>query len=113
METGACHPLVRRGTSSTCRPSPAASPSPTSTKRSISLLRQSEVERRAFAERGFHPDAAFVAGYDLAADRQAHAVAGRLVARLEHAEDAEDLLRVLRLDADAVVLHGDQPLAAL
>src|SRR5882672_10274277 len=65
------------------------------------------MEAAALARRRFEPDAAAVAVDHLLADGEADAGAGvpaLVVQALEHHEDA---LEILRLDADAVVLHGD------
>ena len=76
------------------------------------VARQSEIERRAFAERGFDPYAALVPAHDLPANGQAHAAAGAFVPRIKTFEDAEHLLRILWLDSDSVVAHGKQPVVS-
>ena len=58
---------------------------------------------------GLDPDAPAVALDDLLADRQADAGARVLVAAVQPLEDDEDPLDVLRLDADAVVAHREEP----
>src|SRR5207344_1466513 len=68
-----------------------------------------EAERRAFARLRFHPDAASVPLRDLLADREADAGAWVLVAPVQPFEGREDPLRVLRIDADCVVLHREAP----
>src|SRR3954451_2292338 len=55
------------------------------------------------------PDAPAVELHDLAAQRQPDPGAAVLVPQVEPLEDDEDPLRVLRVDADAVVLDGDDP----
>src|ERR1051325_5723130 len=71
---------------------------------------QREAEGRALARFRFDPDAASMAVYDFLADRQTHAVAGTLGARMEAAKDTEHLLGVLRLDANTVVADREHPI---
>src|SRR5262249_20845199 len=109
--SGCMRRLVSPKISSRFRPSTDGSKLAICTGRRSSLLRKSEGERRPLTQFRLDPDPSLMPRHDFAADRETHAAARRPVARLQHAEDAEDLLCVLRLDADAVVLHRDQPLA--
>ena len=79
----------------------------------LSLSGEREVEGRALAGLGLDPDAPAVALDDLLADRQADAGARVLVPAVQALEDDEDALEVLRVDADAVVAHREDPLAAV
>src|SRR5437660_11390764 len=72
---------------------------------------QRERERRALARLGLDPDPAAVALHDLLADREADPGPGIIVLAVQPLEDDEDAVEVLRIDADAVVAHAEQPLA--
>src|SRR5437764_6848921 len=74
-------------------------------RRCLPVSRQREAERGPCPQLRFHPDAALVTAHNLAANRQTHAAAGRLVARLQASENAEDLFGVLGFNADSVVFH--------
>lgn len=68
-------------------------------------LRQAEVKRAAFAERGFHPQRAadlLSGSFD---DRQAYAGASIVAVAMQALENSENTLVKPRLDADAVVAH--------
>ena len=77
-----------------------------------SLGRDGEAEARSPARLRFGPDAAAVSLDDLLAGRQADAGAGVRVPIVQSLEDDEDSLRVLGVDADAVVADGEDPLPA-
>src|SRR4051812_36585838 len=72
-------------------------------------LGDGEAEGGAVARLRLDPDPAAVALDDLAAERQADAGAGVLVAGVQALEHAEDALVVLGRDADAVVGDADLP----
>jgi len=71
-----------------------------------------EAERGPLAGLRFHPDAAAVPLHDLFAKSQADARAGVLFPIVQALEDDEDALAKLRVDADAVVAHGEGPVRA-
>src|SRR5262249_51462177 len=81
--------------------------------RNTALPRNREKERRPLPRLPLDPDAAAVALHDPLADRQADARAGVLGAAVQPLEDEKDPLAVLRLDADAVIPHGEEPLRPL
>ena len=69
------------------------------------------MECRSPARFRVHPDPSAVVLDDPLADGHADAGARILLPGVEALENNEDTLRVLRVDADAVVPHGEQPLA--
>src|SRR5579862_6549261 len=69
---------------------------------------QCETEQRALSGHRFHPDAAAIPLDDALANRQADA-GSRVGISMQALENAEDLLGIFRLDPDAVVAHGEQP----
>src|SRR6266511_1196581 len=77
-----------------------------------SHARQGELEGCAGAGLGLDPDAAPVALDDLLADGEANPGARVLGAGVQPLEDDEDPVQELRIDADPVVLHREQPLVA-
>src|SRR5205814_1689068 len=81
----------------------------------LAAARQGEQERRPLAGRALDLDGPAVGLDDALADRQARARPLELVAAVQPAEDAEDLLVVRRVDADAVVAdeEGDHPRRAV
>src|SRR5262249_62163182 len=73
---------------------------------------QGEVEGAALVQLGFTPDAPAVALDDLLANAQAETCPRILLARVQAAlltNLLEEFLQVVRLDADAIVLHPEQP----
>src|SRR5262245_62057825 len=69
-----------------------------------------EAEPRSFARRRFfEPDAAAVLLDDAPADREAHAAALVGIPAVQALEDAEDVIRVFAIDADAVIGYRDHP----
>src|SRR5919106_1124266 len=72
--------------------------------------RQREIKRAAFPSLGLHPDPPTMALDDFLGDRQTDAGAGILVSAMQALEDQEDPLGKLRLDADAVVPHPQEPI---
>ena len=56
-----------------------------------------------------HPDPAAIRLDDPLANRQADS-GSRIILPVQPLEDPEDLLRVFRLDSDAVVLHRKEPI---
>src|SRR5580658_11178221 len=102
---------VRRtspGLSSTRRMSMGVPFSPISFM-SLSRCRQGEAKRRAMACLRLHRDGAAIPLDDLLADGEAYAGAAELLAPVQPLEHAEDLLEILRLDAEPVVTHREQP----
>ena len=57
----------------------------------------------------FHPDVTAVPLHDLFTDGQADTGAGIFISAVEPLKDNEDALLVLRRDADAVILHRQEP----
>src|SRR3990172_2597332 len=74
------------------------------------FAREGEQEARARARPGLDPDPAAMALDDLLADGEADAGARVLGARVQPPEDDEDPFPVLRVDADPVVAHREEPL---
>src|SRR5213080_2604456 len=74
-----------------------------------------EVERRAVAQRAFHPDLASVHLHDLLNDREAEASPGNRLrgAAADSPEALEDMADLVGRDADARVGDTDQNEAAL
>src|SRR5262245_17716004 len=66
---------------------------------------QCEIEGRALSGRGFEPDVAAVTFDNLFADCQSGAGSLVFVRLMQAAENAENLLVIARINADAVVLH--------
>jgi len=65
------------------------------------------------ARRGLHPDAAPVALRDLLAQGQSQARAGKLLSAVQTLENGKNPFLVLRSNADAVILHADNPLVSV
>src|SRR5690606_37450503 len=76
-------------------------------------LGQGEEECRAAARLGFRPDSTVTALQHLLADRQADAGAGVFLAAMAALENREQPRHEVRVDADAVIAHGKQPLPAV
>src|SRR5919206_5009455 len=72
---------------------------------------QREPEGAAAARRGLDPDAPAVQLDDLAADREAEAVARRRLRGVRAGEEIEDPFAVALADAGTVVAHGQRPFA--
>src|SRR5690348_17086484 len=70
--------------------------------------RQREIETGSFARLRLHPDAAAVAFHNALANGQSYPCT-RIRLAVEALENSEDLRAVLRLNADAVVFHAEQP----
>src|SRR5580765_1055777 len=77
------------------------------------LFPQSEIERRPLVRLRFRPHAAAMAVHHALHDREADAGAFELLLVVQALEHAEELVRVLHVEADAVVLHVDRLLAVL
>src|SRR5688572_28270589 len=71
----------------------------------IGLPRQREVKAGALANPPFGPDPPAVAAHDALHDRQPNTGPGELVGAVQALEDAEQLLDVAHIEADAVVAH--------
>src|SRR5688572_204237 len=76
-------------------------------------LRQSEEERGTFFEFRFEPDTAAVTFDDLFAYRQTDPGARVLFARVQPLKDAEDPIRILRRNANAVITDRNEPFIPL
>src|SRR5687767_6518766 len=111
--TATCSPLpsARFRRIATRSPGPAATPRATA-RRSL-CCGDREVERRSLPRNRLRPDAAAVALDDALGHGEAGAGAGVLLAGVEALEDGEDAIGVAGLEADAVVLHGEEPVGLL
>src|ERR1035438_9343213 len=74
--------------------------------------RNTEQKCRSMSGFGFHPDLASMALYNLLADSEPDAGAGKLFGTVQALEQRENAVGVLRLDADAVVPHRKDPVVA-
>src|ERR1035437_1695493 len=72
-------------------------------------LGEREVKRRAPGRLGFDPDSAPMALDNLLADGQPDAGAGIGLARVQALEDLENAFKILRINADAIVPHPEDP----
>ena len=72
-------------------------------RRTVAGTREGEEERRTFALFGFHPDTAAVRFNDPLANRQTRPRAFHLFTAMQTAKHAENLLMILRFDANAIV----------
>src|SRR4030095_1203504 len=70
---------------------------------------QGEEDGRTPADLRLHPDPPAMPLDDLLADRQTDAGSWVRTAVVQALEDDEDPLKILRLDADAVVAHAEDP----
>src|ERR1039458_8983579 len=61
---------------------------------------------------GLHPDLASVALHNFLADGEPDASAGKLFGTVQALEEGENALGVLRLDANAVIAHREDPVVA-
>src|SRR2546427_11318221 len=77
------------------------------------LFCDGEVKCRALPRCGLNPDAAFVPLDDLLADGQAEASAGVFLLRVQTLEDDKNPVKVLRVNADAVVPDRELPRTAI
>ena len=75
------------------------------------FLRQANVKGRTVVLLRLGPYTAAVSVHNAAREREADPVARYIVA-VQAAEDLENLLAKLRFDADAVVLHGENPVGS-
>ena len=69
------------------------------------------MEGGAAADRGLDPDTATVPLHDLFANSKSDTCAGVFLARVEPLENDKHFVSILRVDADAVVLDREAPLA--
>ena len=67
------------------------------------------MESRSLANLRFHPDSAAMPFHDALAEGQADAGARVLGLAVETLEDNKNALKIRRLDADAIVAHGESP----
>src|ERR1017187_5345962 len=72
-----------------------------------------EEKGRAVPRRGFKPDFAAMPFHNSLAHGQTNAGAGIFFPCVQTLKDHEDPLRIFRFDADAIVVDGEHPLAAL
>src|SRR5438876_10579894 len=72
-----------------------------------------EVERCPLSWAALRPDAPAMAFDNLLANRQANTRAGVLPAGVQALKDAKDTLGILRVEANAVILHREPPGVAL
>src|SRR5205085_4707836 len=74
--------------------------------------RQSKFESRSLPGLRFHPYPAALSFDDLLADRQADSAAGIFSPGMQALEDRKDHVRMLGINADAVVGHREHPFLA-
>src|SRR5262245_50265541 len=79
----------------------------------LGRCRQSEIKNGAFAQLRLHPNFAAVQVDNFFAHRESDAGAGVILAVLQALKDEEDSVGVFSINANAVVLHREQPLVSL